>query len=155
MLVELTAGSPTLSIINDRPDLAALSGADGVHVGQDELSVKDARSIVGPRALIGVSTHSLEQARTAVLDGADYLGVGPTFPSGTKQFAEFTGTELLTAVAAEIRLPAFAIGGITPENLPQVLSTGVKRIAVIGAVSNVADPAAAASSFLQILAGGR
>jgi len=152
LLVELTAGTPTLSIINDRPDLATLSGADGVHVGQNELSVKDARSIVGSRALIGVSAHSLAQARAAVLDGANYIGVGPTFPSGTKQFAEFTGTELLTAVAAEIRLPAFAIGGVTPANVSQVLSTGVKRIAVSGAVTSAADPAAAAAALLQTLA---
>ena len=109
-------GAATL-IMNDRPDLAALAGADGVHVGQEELSVKDARSIVGPEMLIGVSTHSIEQARQAVLDGANYLGVGPTFPSGTKSFGEFPGVALLREVAAEIRLPAFAIGGIGPQNV--------------------------------------
>ena len=108
--------------MNDRPDLAVLAGADGVHVGQEELSVKDARRIVGPSALVGVSTHSIQQARAAVLDGANYIGVGPTFPSGTKTFAAFTGVELLQAVQAEIRLPAFAIGGVTAANLPQVLA---------------------------------
>ena len=87
----------TLFIVNDRPDLAALARADGVHVGQEELSVKDARSIVGPEMLVGVSTHSIEQARQAVLDGANYIGVGPTFPSGTKQFEQFPGVELLRA----------------------------------------------------------
>ena len=121
-LRQLTRGTSTLFIVNDRPDLAALAQADGVHVGQEELSVKDARSIIGPDALIGVSTHSIEQARQAVLDGANYLGVGPTFPSGTKQFDHFPGLELLRAVAAEIRLPAFAIGGIRRENLDQVKS---------------------------------
>ena len=126
-LRRLTRGTATLLIINDRPDLAALAQADGVHVGQEELSVKDARSIVGPDVLIGVSTHSIEQARQAVLDGANYLGVGPTFPSGTKQFDHFPGLELLRAVAAEIRLPAFAIGGITRENLDQVKSAGFRR----------------------------
>ena len=140
--------------MNDRPDLAVLSGADGVHVGQDELTVKDARRILGPSGLIGVSTHSLEQARAAVLDGANYIGVGPTFPSGTKQFAEFTGIELLRAVQAEIRLPAFAIGGITEENLPQVLATGFRRVAVSGAIADADDPAAAASAHCsQMLAG--
>ena len=79
--------------------------------------MKDARQIVGPEALVGVSTHSIEQARQAVLDGANYIGVGPTFPSETKQFEQFPGVELLRAVAAEIRLPAFAIGGITRENV--------------------------------------
>src|SRR5690606_32363494 len=82
-LRELTESTATLFIMNDRPDLALLAGADGVHVGQEELSLSDARAIVGPRLLIGVSTHSLQQARAALADGADYIGVGPTFPSNT------------------------------------------------------------------------
>ncbi len=131
-------------IMNDRPDLAVLAGTDGVHVGQEEVSVKDARTIVGPDALVGVSTHSIEQARQAVLDGANYIGVGPMFPSETKQFDQFPGLELLRAVAAEIRLPAFAIGGIGPENVAEVLQTGIRRIAVSGAVLDAPDPAAAA-----------
>jgi len=143
ILHRLTRGSRTLFIMNDRPDLAVLSGAEGVHVGQEELAVKDVRRIVGPGMLVGVSTHSLDQARQAVLDGADYIGVGPTFPSGTKQFAEFPGLRLLRAVAAEIRLPAFAIGGINPQNVGQVLSAGFVRIAVSGAIT-ADDPAAAA-----------
>jgi thiamine-phosphate pyrophosphorylase len=132
--------SRTLLIVNDRPDLAVLAWADGVHVGQDELSVKDARSIVGPDLLVGVSTHNIEQARQAVLDGANYIGVGPTFPSGTKRFEQFPGVELLRAVAAEIRLPAFAIGGIDGENAADVLAAGFTRIAVSGAVTSAADP---------------
>jgi thiamine-phosphate pyrophosphorylase len=153
LLRKLTRGTATLAIVNDRPDLAVLSEADGVHVGQDELSVKDARRIVGPRALVGVSTHSLVQARAAVLDGADYIGVGPTFPSETKQFADFTGPQLLAAVAAEIRLPAFAIGGITQETLPQVLAAGFSRIAVSAAVVASVDPGAAAKRLLAVLGG--
>ena len=86
--------------------------------------MKDAHAIVGPEMLIGVSTHSIEQARLAVLDGANYLGVGPTFPSGTKQFDHFPGVELLRAVADEIRLPAFAIGGISSENIGEVSRQG-------------------------------
>ena len=151
LLRELTTGSNTLFIINDRPDLAVLSRADGVHVGQEELPVKDARTIVGPEALIGVSTHSIEQARQAVLDGANYIGVGPTFPSGTKSFEHFPGLDLLRAVAAEIRLPAFAIGGITREHLPEVVSAGFTRIAVSGAIATADDAAAAARELLAIL----
>lgn len=148
-----TRGSRTLFIMNDRPDLALLSGADGVHVGQEELTVKDARRILGTSGLVGVSTHSIEQARAAVLDGASYIGVGPTFPSGTKDFAKFTGTELLQAVSGEIQLPAFAIGGITEENLPQVLAAGFSRVAVQQAIANADDPGAAARRFLAMLAG--
>ena len=148
---QLTAGTSTLLIINDRPDLAALVAADGVHLGQEDLSVHDARAIVGPAALVGVSTHSLEQARQAVLDGANYLGVGPTFPSTTKSFAAFTGLELLRAVGQEIRLPSFAIGGITPANLPDVQAAGFSRVAVSGAIAAAADPAEATQTLLRQL----
>lgn len=149
-----TAGTPTRLIINDRPDLAALVGADGVHLGQEDLSVRDARAIVGPASLIGVSTHSLAQARQAVLDGANYLGVGPTFPSATKSFASFTGLELLRSVAAEIRLPAFAIGGISLENLSAVQQAGFRRVAVSAAIVGAPAPAAAAAEFLRQLRRG-
>jgi thiamine-phosphate pyrophosphorylase len=139
-LREWTREKDTLFIVNDRPDLALLAAADGAHVGQEELAVKDARAIAGPKALIGVSAHSLQQARQAVLDGANYLGVGPTFPSETKQFENFPGTELLLAVAAEIRLPAFAVGGINCQNIDQVLAAGVTRIAVSSAITEAANP---------------
>lgn len=150
-LRELTTGSQTLFVMNDRPDLARLSRADGVHLGQDELSVKDARSVVGPHALIGVSTHSIEQARQAVLDGANYLGCGPVFPSPTKHFERFVGVELLRAVAAEIRLPVFAIGGINRANLREVLKTGICRVAVSSAILEAGDPAAEARAMLEML----
>jgi thiamine-phosphate pyrophosphorylase len=142
LLRELIRGTDTLFIINDRPDLAAVCHAHGVHLGQEDLSVKDARAIMGADALIGVSTHTIQQARQVVLDGANYIGAGPTFPSGTKQFEKFPGLEYLRQVAAEIRLPTFAIGGITPANLPQVLSTGINRVAVSGAIVSMPDPAA-------------
>lgn len=140
LLRELTRGK-TLFIMNDRPDLAALADADGVHVGQEELSVKDARTIMGPRALVGVSTHSIEQARQAVRDGADYIGCGPTFPSSTKSFADFPGVPFLQQVAQEIALPAFAIGGITLENIEQVLKAGLQRVALSGAITHSNEPA--------------
>lgn len=150
-LVALTRGTSTLAIVNDRPDLAALARADGVHVGQEELTVKDCRAIVGPRRLIGVSTHDIAQARRAVLEGADYLGVGPTFPSRTKQFADFPGLDFVRAAAAEIRLPTFAIGGITAENAGQVIAAGLGRVAVSSNVVDAADPAAAARRLRAVL----
>ncbi len=150
-LHRITRTTRTRFIVNDRPDLAVLSEADGVHVGQEELTVHDARRLVGPRRLVGVSTHSIEQARQAVLDGADYLGVGPVFPSQTKHFGDFPGMELARQVAAEIRLPAFAIGGIDETNIDEVLATGISRVAVSGAVVNAASPAAAARTLLRVL----
>ncbi|MEO1496752.1 MAG: thiamine phosphate synthase [Planctomycetota bacterium] len=150
-LVEATADTETLAIINDRPDIARLSGADGVHVGQDELSVSDARAIAGPQTLIGVSTHSPAQLKQAVADGANYVGLGPTFPSTTKRFDSFPGTEYLRHAAGATSLPAFAIGGVTPENLDEVLGAGIRRIAVASAVTEADDPAAAAKRLLERL----
>jgi thiamine-phosphate pyrophosphorylase len=138
-------------IINDRPDVAAIVDADGVHLGQDDMSVKDARAVLGPRKLVGVSTHSIEQARAAVLAGANYIGVGPTFPSRTKEFANFPGLALLRQVAAEIRLPAFAIGGIDQVNSAEVLATGIRRIAVSSAVTAAQSPCDATSKLLALL----
>ncbi|MFO0904730.1 MAG: thiamine phosphate synthase [Pirellulales bacterium] len=148
LLRRLTRGTPTLFVMNDRPDLAMLADADGVHVGQEELKPADVRRLVGASMLVGVSTHSLVQARQAVLDGADYLGCGPTFPSTTKHFDAFMGLEFLREAAAEIRLPAFAIGGITLGRLPDVRAAGFSRVAVSGAI---AAPAAA-RAFVQALA---
>ncbi len=142
-----TREAGALLIINDRADIAVTIDADGVHVGQDDLPVREARRLVGPRRLIGVSTHCIEQARHAVLDGADYLGVGPVFPSQTKQFENFAGLDYVRAVAPETSLPWFAIGGITPETMGRVMETGAERIAVSSAICAAADPRAAASAF--------
>jgi thiamine-phosphate pyrophosphorylase len=141
LLRERTRQHGVLFVMNDRVDLALLSAADGVHLGQDELAVQDARRLLGCQALIGISTHSIEQARQAVLDGANYLGCGPTFASRTKSFEHFPGVALLRQVADEVRLPAFAIGGIELGNVAQVVAAGFSRAAVGQAV--VADPAPA------------
>ncbi len=138
---EWTREFDALFIMNDRPDLAVLLDADGVHIGQEELTVRQVRRIVGPNRLIGVSTHTIAQARQAVEAGADYLGVGPVFPSQTKDFAELAGLDFVRQVAAEIRLPWYAIGGITPENLPELQSAGATRIAISQAVCGSASPA--------------
>lgn len=150
LLRQITAGR-TLCIINDRADIAALVQADGVHVGQEDLPVAEARRIVGPDKLVGVSTHSLAQAERAVTDGASYIGVGPIFPSKTKEFNHFPGLELARQVAGRLAIPAFAIGGITLGNLPDVLATGITRVAVASAIVDAPDPAAEAARFLELL----
>ena len=153
-LREWTHAADALLIINDRPDIAALVNADGVHLGQDDMPVREARRIVGGEKLVGVSTHHLDQARQAVLDGADYLGVGPTFPSATKTFSEFAGLEYIRAVAEEVSLPWFAIGGISQENVAQVYDAGGRRIAVSNAICSADDPEAAAGCLRSAIVGG-
>lgn len=146
-----TREAGALFILNDRPDLARLCDADGVHVGQDDLPVREVRRIVGPDLLIGVSTHTPEQLRQAILDGADYVGVGPTFPSQTKEFESFAGLDFVRHAAAATSLPAFAIGGITLDNLDQVLASGLRRIAVGHAVCAADDPQQVAAEFRRRL----
>lgn len=146
-----TREADALFIMNDRPDLAVLADADGVHVGQDELSVREARRIVGPHRLVGVSTHTIEQARQAVLDGADYLGVGPCFATSTKSFEQLAGLDFVRQVAAEITLPWFAIGGISPANIATVLAAGANRVAVSSAVCSSPIPGRAAVELLDEL----
>lgn len=148
---QITAETGTLLIINDRPDIAVLCDADGVHVGQDEIPVSDARRIIGPDRLVGVSTHSIEQARQAVLDGASYIGIGPTFHSGTKQFNVLAGLTFIEQVTTEISLPAFAIGGIDHTNVAQVTSAGARRIAVSGAICRAEHPLSAAAHLMECL----
>jgi thiamine-phosphate pyrophosphorylase len=140
-----------LFIMNDRPDIARLTEADGVHVGQDELPVKEVRRIIGPDALIGVSTHNLAQLRQAILDGASYVGVGPTFPSGTKEFAEFPGLDFVRAAMVETSLPAFVIGGVTSENVAAAVAAGAGRVAVSQAICQADDPRDVAAVFCASL----
>ncbi len=146
-----TREADALFIMNDRPDLAVLAEADGVHVGQDELSVREARRIVGPHRLVGVSTHTIEQARQAVLDGADYLGVGPCFATSTKSFDQLAGLDFVRQVAAEITLPWFAIGGLSLDNIAAVRTAGAGRVAVSSAICSSPTPGAAATKLVDQL----
>lgn len=135
-----TRKANSLFIVNDRPDIARLVEADGVHLGQDDLPVREARRILGPDAIVGVSTHSLPQVRQAILDGADYLGVGPTFPSTTKSFETLAGLEFVREAFSATSLPAFALGGISPENIAQAIKAGANRVAVSAAVAAADEP---------------
>jgi len=148
---EACGGPRCLVIVNDRADIALAAGADGVHLGAEDLPVPLARRVGGGRLLIGRTAHSLAEARQAVLDGADYLGVGPCFESATKSFDRFAPEGLLRQVAAEISLPVFAIGGVTLERLERLKSLGLRRVAVAAAVTAADDPVAAARAFSRCL----
>jgi thiamine-phosphate pyrophosphorylase len=147
----LTAGARARLILNDRPDLARLAGADGVHLGQEDVSPRDARRIVGPSALIGVSTHDPAQLDQAILAGAGYLGVGPVFSSATKDFSDLAGLAYVRHAAEATTLPWFAIGGIREETLDQVLDAGATRIAVGAAVVRAEHPRKAAAALRRRL----
>src|SRR4051812_13137119 len=131
-----------LFIINDRPDLVAATGADGVHVGQDDAPVAEARRIAGPDALVGLSTHSPEQVDDAAAQGADYIGVGPVHVTPTKPGRPAVGTELVTYAARHAQLPWFAIGGVDEATINAVMAAGANRVAVVRAVAEAPDPEA-------------
>ncbi|MBI5493866.1 MAG: thiamine phosphate synthase [Deltaproteobacteria bacterium] len=149
-LRELTRGCAQLWM-NDRADLAVLCQADGLHVGQEDLPVADARRVLRPGQRIGVSTHDLGQVREAVAAGADVVAYGPVFPSGTKSgHAQVTGVEVLREVAAlAAGRPVVAIGGITVENAGACRRAGATHVAVIGALAHAADPEQAARALAQ------
>jgi len=141
---------PMLVIVNDRVAVAAQVGADGVHVGMSDMPVAEARRVLGGDAIIGRTAHSIHEARQAVADGADYLGVGPCFPSTTKSFAAHAPRAFL-AEAAKLPLPVFAIGGITVNRVAVLRSLGIKRVAVAAAIASAEDPEVAASRMLEAL----
>jgi thiamine-phosphate pyrophosphorylase len=127
-------------IINDRPDIAILAGADGVHLGQGDLPCKEVRKLAGRQLLIGMSTSQIEQAQQAYADGADYCGIGPMFPTTTKHKPVIVGPDYLRVYRKWDKLPHLAIGGITPENLPTLIEAGVEGIAVSSVVCSSDAP---------------
>jgi thiamine-phosphate pyrophosphorylase len=138
-----------LFLVNDRPDVARAAGADGVHLGQDDLPIAAARRVLGPDAVIGISTHDLHQARDAAAAGADYIGVGPIFETDTKIGAlPARGLDLLRAVRSIVSLPIVAIGGITTTTAPSVRTAGADAVAMIAALVRTADPTATIRALL-------
>ena len=122
----------TRFVMNDRADLALLADADVLHLGQGDLSLRDARRIVGRDMMIGLSTHSLEQAREAIAEGPDYIGFGPVYPTTTKAVPDPTvGTGLLREVLGFATVPVVAIGGIFPDNLPEVTAAGARNVCLV------------------------
>lgn len=148
----LAPRAPPLIVVNDRVDVAAAVGAAGAHTGAEDLPTPLARRVLGPDAVLGRTAHSIDEARAAAGEGADYLGIGPCFPSSTKAFGGFADKVFLRTVSREISLPAFAIGGVTLERLEELLPLGITRVAVAAAVTRAADPAAAAAAFIDRLA---
>jgi len=139
-LVELCRRHSVLCIINDRVDVAMLSNADGVHVGQTDVPAAEARKLPGADKIVGVSTPHIQQAKAAVRDGADYIGVGPFFKSATKPRDFAAGPQYAKQVAEHVKIPAVAIAGITEANVDEVSATGVKAVAVTAAVTGSDDP---------------
>lgn len=148
---ELCAAAGALFILNDRPDLVAAAGADGAHVGQDDLPVAEARRLAGPEAIVGRSTHTPEQVRAAHAGGADYLGVGPVHATPTKPGRPAVGLELVAFAARSASRPWFAIGGITPQNAGEAVAAGAARCVVVRAIAEAADPQAAARALRAAL----
>lgn len=143
------AGVPL--IINDRADVAAAAGADGVHLGQEDLPVEAARRLLGPGRLIGKSTHSLAQALAAAAEGADYIGLGPLFPTPTKPDYGSVGLPLIRDVNARVAVPKVCIGGIDADALPSVLEAGGQCVAVVRAVCAAPAPQAATAVLKRMM----
>ena len=158
----LCAAKDVLFIVNDRVEAARLVGADGVHLGQDDVSVREARRLLGLDPLVGVSTHDATELAGALADGADYVGVGSVFATATKgRDVPVSGPLALAPLAARAEaagVPAFAIGGIVPGNVAEVAAAGFRRVAVSAGVIGADDPLAAAAAIVAALtrsAGGR
>ncbi len=141
-----------LFIINDRPDLVEAIGADGVHIGQDDGTVAEARRLAGPSALVGVSTHAPDQLARAAADGADYAGVGPVHTTPTKPGRAATGYRYVWEASQQAELPWFAIGGIDEQTIDRTLASGAERVAVVRAIAEAEDPAAATARLADAVA---
>lgn len=148
-LREITARAGSLFVVNDRPDIALLAHADGLHLGQHDMPLHEARTVVGRELVIGISTHCLADARRALREGADYVGVGPMFETSTKNAGPLLGPEGLRSILPEISVPAFAIGGIREGNLEQIIETGGVRVAVSSSILSSEDVAGTVRRFLR------
>ena len=137
-------------IVDDRTDIAMLAGADGVHLGQEDLPLEAARRLAGSEMIIGISTHSVEQAVAAERGGADYIGFGPMYPGGLRDNVVGKGLDLLREVRAAVRIPIVAIGGITEATMPAVLEAGADACAIITDIVRAPDIAAKVRTILAL-----
>ncbi len=150
---QLCAAYGALFVLNDRPDLVLGAGADGVHVGQDDVSVAAARELIGRERLVGLSTHTSTQVDAT--GGADYIGVGPVHETPTKPGRRAVGLELVAYAAAHCDIPFFAIGGVDERTVASVVAAGARRVAVVRALTEAADPEAGARRLSHALRGER
>lgn len=150
-VLAITTAAHIPLIINDRIDVAVAVGADGVHVGQEDLPLLIARQILGPERIIGKSTHRLDQAIAGEREGADYLAIGPIYPTPTKPDYPSVGLPLIREVNAHVRIPRVCIGGIDDATLPEVVAAGATCVAVVRAVCSADDPARAARNLKRLL----
>lgn len=138
-------------ILNDHPSLVLEAGADGAHVGQEDMSVAEARHLAGPGALVGKSTHSLEQALATAGESPDYLGFGPLFATPTKPDYTPIGTAEISEVHSRVSLPIFCIGGIKESNLPGVIAAGARRVVLVSDLLCAEDPAARTATCRELI----
>jgi thiamine-phosphate pyrophosphorylase len=150
-LAPLCRAAGILFLLNDHPELVIEAEADGAHVGQEDLSVAEARRLAGPGAIIGKSTHSLVQALTAAKESPDYIGFGPLFATPTKPDYQPIGTEFIQEIHATLSLPIFCIGGITRSNLPQILKAGARRAVIVSDLLQSLDPVTQTSACKELL----
>lgn len=151
LLAQVARKAEALFIVNDHADIAMAVDADGVHLGQDDLPIEAARKIIGKEKVIGISTHSREQAQDAERAGADYIGFGPIFSTETKAAGAVQGIEHLKIIRQAVSIPIIAIGGINHANAADVISSGANGIAVISAILSAHDIRQTATEMIRIL----
>lgn len=153
--VAATREGGALLLVNDRPDVVRMVGADGVHLGQDDLSPGDARTVLGPQAIVGISTHNAEQLRRTRSQPVDYVAVGPVFPTSTKANPDpVVGLDLVREARGLVAQPLIAIGGIRPDNAREVVQAGADGLAVVSALLGSRDLGASAQRFCHAMRGG-
>jgi len=150
-LAKIARDTNATFIINDHTDIALAVDADGVHLGQDDLPIEQARKFLGPTKLIGISTHSVRQAQEAERQGADYIGFGPIFPTATKDVGTIQGITGLANIRRSVTIPIMAIGGIKQESVADVIRVGADCVAIIGAILTAEDPADAAAAIMKAI----
>lgn len=154
-MLPITRAAEVPLVINDHPAVAASVRSEGIHVGQDDLSVAEARALVGPDCFVGKSTHSVSQARAAMEEGADYIGFGPLYATGTKPDYIPIGLENIQEVYAFATRPVFCIGGVNWERLPEILAAGARRVVVVSAFLCAPDVRVAVRQVKDALAAQR